>query len=62
MSLALISLNLNTFRQRVRQLTMGLLCVDDEHSNRDEHLEQTGEYMARWGGYVAVHPLTKNSF
>eukprot|EP00090_Calanus_glacialis_P005150 TRINITY_DN13961_c0_g1_i1.p1 TRINITY_DN13961_c0_g1~~TRINITY_DN13961_c0_g1_i1.p1 ORF type:complete len:655 (-),score=202.54 TRINITY_DN13961_c0_g1_i1:41-2005(-) len=49
-------------KQRVRQLTQGLLCMDDEHSNRDEYLEQTGEYMARWGGYVAVHPLTKNSF
>ena len=46
----------------MRQLTQGLLCMDDEHSNRDEYLEQTGEYMARWGGYVAVHPLTKNSF
>ena len=49
-------------RQRVKKLTWDSLGWDEEHSNRDEYLEHSGEYMARRGGYVAAHPLTKNSF
>ena len=46
---------------------MKQLCVETvdchrDESNRDELHEHTADYMCRRGGYVAVHPLTKNSF
>ena len=44
------------------QILEEILNTDLEHSNRDEYLEHCGEYISRRGGYVAVHPLTKNSF
>eukprot|EP00092_Neocalanus_flemingeri_P021089 GFUD01022850.1.p1 GENE.GFUD01022850.1~~GFUD01022850.1.p1 ORF type:complete len:674 (+),score=245.96 GFUD01022850.1:45-2024(+) len=49
-------------KQRVKRLIWETLNWDQEHSNRDEYLEHSGEYITRRGGYVAVHPLTKNSF
>jgi len=49
-------------KQRVAQILEEILNTDLEHSNRDEYLEHCGEYISRRGGYVAVHPLTKNSW
>lgn len=46
---------------------MKALCVEtvlcnEEESNRDEITEHSADYITRRGRYVAVHPLTKNSF
>jgi len=49
-------------KKRVALILQEILNPDDEHSNRDEFLEHSGDYIIRRGGYVAVHPLTKNSF
>ena len=35
---------------------------DKLESNRDEIVEHSGDYITQRGQYVAVHPLTKNSF
>jgi len=49
-------------KKRVKQILQEVLIPDHEHSNRDEYLENCGDYIIRRGEYVAVHPLTKNSF
>ena len=49
-------------RQRVKQLSVDTVMCSVEESNRDEILEHSADYITRRGGYVAVHPLTKNSF
>ena len=46
----------------MKQLCVETVLCSREESNRDEFLEKTADYVTRRGQYVAVHPLTKNSF
>jgi len=60
---ATIAVNLSfESKQRVKQLCVETVLCSREESNRDEFLEKTADYVTRRGQYVAVHPLTKNSF
>jgi len=47
-------------KQRVKRLTWECLNLDD--GSRDDYLLHAGDYMTMRGGYMPVHPLTKNSF
>jgi len=49
-------------KQRVKQLCVETVDCHRDESNRDELHEHAADYISRRGGYVAVHPLTKNSF
>ena len=46
----------------MKQLCVETVMCDRDDSNRDEIVEHSGDYITKRGQYVAVHPLTKNSF
>jgi len=49
-------------KQKVKQLCVETVLCNRDESNRDEYQEHAADYVCRRGAYVAVHPLTKNSF
>ena len=46
----------------MKQLCVETVDCHQAESNRDELHEHAADYISSRGGYVAVHPLSKNSF